>query len=77
VDVERSEILALLLRLVLPVVDATSGTSLMIPRSEKEGRGLEEESARPNWSVSSRQHVKDVAYLNAKSLPKSQLVRLD
>jgi hypothetical protein len=77
VDVERSEILALLLRLVLPVVDATSESSLMIPRSEKEGSGLEEESTRPNCIVSSRPGVKDVADLDAKSLPKSQLVRLD
>jgi hypothetical protein len=44
VDVETVETLALLLRVVL----AVSESSLMIPRSENEGRGLEVESTRPN-----------------------------
>lgn len=42
------EMLALLLRLVLGVVEAVSVSSLMIPRSENEGSGLDDESTRPN-----------------------------
>jgi len=44
VEVDTLEILALLLRLV----EAVSESSLMIPRSENEGRGLEVESTKPN-----------------------------
>jgi hypothetical protein len=45
VDVETVETLALLLRLVL----AVSESSLIIPRSENEGRGLDVESTKPNY----------------------------
>jgi hypothetical protein len=47
VDVETVETLALLLRLV----EAVSESSLMIPRSENEGRGLEVESTKPNYGL--------------------------
>jgi hypothetical protein len=48
VDVETVETLALLLMLALAVVEAISESSLMIPRSENDGRGLEVESTKPN-----------------------------
>jgi hypothetical protein len=47
VDVETVETLALLLRVVL----AVSESSLMIPRSENEGRGFEVESTKPNYGL--------------------------
>jgi hypothetical protein len=49
VEVDTLEILALLLRFVLAVLEAISQSSLMIPRSENDGRGLEVESTKPNY----------------------------
>ena len=51
VDAETVEILALLLRLVLAVLEAISESSLMIPRPENDGRGLEVESTNPNYEL--------------------------
>jgi hypothetical protein len=47
VEVETVDTLALLLRVVL----AVSESSLMIPRSENEGRGFEVESTKPNYGL--------------------------
>ena len=47
-EVDTSEILALLLSLELVAVEAVSASSLMISRLENEGSGFDDVSTKPN-----------------------------
>jgi hypothetical protein len=69
VDVETVETLALLLRLV----EAVSESSLMIPRSENDGRGLEVESTKPNYKSAVRSAAASFSLPRRKELARIEV----